>query len=280
MSDFNAENSPEENGIRSPGKDSPSPKDGAKRMSYVSKEHKAVFDFVTILYKELGHSDYHTKEQIAEAHRLSPDTIKTYLGSCQQYGLLEIKHGVGYKVTDLFTRMSHPLNEEEKHKATVESLKSPDLFQVLFKQYEQMHLPEFNGIKNHFLRNAGLRPEAAEKSAEIFLNNIKEYGLVDSKGVLNTDSGNVIQEATIIDPEINGRVDNDRLPATTPRQQIEDIYTGESNKKVPIFLTKKKVAYLVYPDEITEKDIKLIEHQVAGILLRLQLENEENNTEA
>lgn len=268
MSVINAENISETN-------DEVTAKETKKRVSYVSKEHKAVFDFVTVVYNELGHSDFHTKEAIAQAHRLSPDTIKTYLASCQQYGLLEIKHGIGYKITDLFKRLYHPLNDEEKRKAIIESLKSPELFHPLFLQYENQRLPEFNGIKNHFLRNAGLRVEIAEKSAEVFLNNIREYGLIDGKGVLVTYSENAVQDANVVNTEIQNKIDNDKLPIATSKQVIEDLYTGESNKKIPIFLTKKKVAYLVYPDEITVKDIKLIEHQVAGILLRLELENEE-----
>lgn len=249
------------------------------RVSYVSKEHKFIFDFVSVIYKELGRSDYHSREDIAKAHGLSTDTIKTTFAACQQYGLLEIKHGVGYKITDLFQRIYHPINDDQRLHDLVISLKSPEIYAPLFRQYENLPLPPLNGIKNHFVRNNGFDERVAARTAEVFLSNLREYDLLDAKGVLTAtatksqDSEEVShapnEEATV-NSEANGA-----LIAYPKQELIQDLYTGESNKKVPIFLTKKKVAYLVYPDEITVNDIRLIEHQVSGILLRLQLENEE-----
>lgn len=34
------------------------------------------------------------------------------------------------------------------------------------------------------------------------------------------------------------------------------------------------MAYMVYPTDINHKDIKLLDHAIKGILLRLELENE------
>lgn len=257
--------------------DEPTIKDSKKRISYVSKEHKAMFDFVSVIYKELGFSDYHSKEQIAKANNLSPDTIKTWLPACQLYGLLEIKHGTGYKITELFRKIYHPLNDDEQKADIIKSLKSPDMYVSLFGQYENHPLPPINGIKNHFVRNFELRDAIATRTAEVFINNINEYKLLDVKGVLITDvfKSRDPEEIHVQPDEPNHNTETSSLPIRTQNQVLIQDFTGESNKKIPIFLTQKKVAFLVYPDEITVSDIKLIEHQVAGILLRLELENEE-----
>lgn len=46
------------------------------------------------------------------------------------------------------------------------------------------------------------------------------------------------------------------------------------DRKIPVHLTLGKTAYLVYPSDINEKDIKIMEYEVGGILLRLKMEEE------
>ena len=60
-------------------------------------------------------------------------------------------------------------------------------------------------------------------------------------------------------------------------QPTTNFSNNNNDRKVPIHLTKNKIAYLVYPTDINEKDIKLFEHAIQGILLRLHLENEEES---
>ncbi len=88
-------------------------KEVRKRVSYVARDHKSMIDFVAAIYKNLGHTDFHSNKAIATLHKLASDSIKQQLTSAQQYKLLEIKFGIGYKVTELFKRILLPINDHE-----------------------------------------------------------------------------------------------------------------------------------------------------------------------
>jgi len=235
-----------------------SSKSDKKRISYVSRSHKSMVEFVAVIYKNLGHAEHHKNEAIAAIHKLAAPSIKQQISSCQQYRLLEIKHGVGYKITDLFTRIYLPVNENEKRAAVIESLKSPETYQQLFRDNEFHIVPPVTGIKNHFVRNYQIKPEIAERVAEIFLENLRDYNLIDSRGVLlsglpvksnipNGDTENPTENKpseSIAPPK----------PPTPPAPKDED-----NLFELPIPLPNKRKAYLKYPlDNLTRKDIKVI----------------------
>jgi hypothetical protein len=240
--------------------DESSTKDGKRRTSYVSRDHKSMVEFVAEIYKNLGHSDHHNNKAIATVHRLSPASIKQQLTSCQQYRLLEIKFGTGYKITDLFTRIFLPVNDSEKRAAVIESLKSPDTYQHLFKEYEYHVVPPVNGIKNHFVRNFQMKDDIAEKAAEVFIENLKDYDLLDSRGVLTSampvkPSGGINTERQ---PDGRGGEipKNDPPPPPPPPPSPRH---DEGLFELPIPLPNKRRAYLRYPlDLLTKRDIKVI----------------------
>jgi hypothetical protein len=229
-----------------------------KRNSYVSRDHASMVEFVSAIYRNLGHTDYHSNKEIATVHQLSPDSIKQQLTSAQQYKLLEIKFGVGYKITDLFKKIILPVNESERKAAVIESLKSPDTYQPLFKEYEFHILPPISGLKNYFVRNCQLKDEIADKTAQIFLNNLQEYELVDSRGVLI--SGMKIQT--------NGNTVNNELSKSTEPQKEErkqeyptSAKTDIDEKYIDILIPLKgrnAQAHLLLPKDYQEEDLDRI----------------------
>lgn len=260
-------------------------KDAKKRFSYVSKDLKSVIDFITKVHTQLGHTDYHSNKAIATANSLAPESIKGYLSSAQQYKLLEIKHGTGYKITELFQRIFLWKNENEKRTAIIESLKSPETYQQLFKDYEYNIVP-FEGVKNHFIRSFGFDDKTATKATQIFTDNLKEFELLDGRGVLTSAMPNkpIVPEVTIPKEDLKNDVpDNieedeqtnlNNLPARQPRDRFvfQSEIEAAGKKTIPIYLLGTKQALFVYPDDITEDDIELVKHQIDGILLRIKLE--------
>lgn len=268
-------------------------RDAKKRTSYVARDHKSMVEFVAEVYKNLGHTEYHSNKAIATVHQLSPDSIKQHLTSSQQYKLLEIKYGVGYKVTELFKRIYLPINDAEKRSAVIESLKFPDTYQQLFKEYEFNIVPPVNGIKNHFVRNFQYKDDIAERAAQVFIENLKEYELLDSRGVLTSgmplkpvfaevksetqDDG----QAANKNDEVNNSSSFNDLPAIQQPQKVifQTELETQGKKTVPIYLTDEKQALFVYPNDITADDIDLVKHQIEGILLRIKLESKKKKEE-
>lgn len=270
--------------------DNQSTKEGKKRVSYVSKDLKSMIEFVAKVYNQLGHTTFNSNKAIATAHSLSPDSIKLHLSSAQQYKLLEMKHGIGYKVTDHFQKLYLPRNANEKRSAVIESLKHPDTYQQLFKDYEYHVVPP-DGVKNHFIRSYGMKEDAALKAAQVFLDNLKDFELLDSRGVLTSGmpSKPIVPEVSSEDledkddpkdkenPSDDGSTGHKNPPPALPSNDYTENSKYQNHTWIPIHITKGETAVFAYPKTITENDIKIVEHQLAGILLRIRLENEEKN---
>lgn len=276
------------------GSDSLQPKSKAshepkKRVSYVSKDLKSMIDFVAKVYNQLGHTNYQSNKAIATVHGLSPDSIKLHLSCAQQYMLFEIKYGVGYKVTEHFQKVFLPRTENEKRSAIIESLKHPETYQQLFKDYEY-HVVPFDGVKNHFIRNFGLNKDVATKAAQIFIDNLKDYDLLDSRGVLTSAMAYRPSSPEVkVEEEVNEDNDNietstqqqDNLPATikTNKFIFQSELDAAGKKTIPIHLLNNEQAMLVYPENITEDDIEIVKHQIDGILLKIRLETKQKAKE-
>jgi|GEM_PF-1223636 len=264
--------------------DNQSSKEAKKRVSYVSKDLQLMIDFVAKVYNQLGHTAYHSNKAIATVHGMSPDSIKTHLSSGQQYKLLEMKHGIGYKITDHFQKLYLPKNDIEKRSAVIESLRNPETYQQLFKDYEYHVVPP-DGVKNHFIRSFGMNMDAASKAAQVFLDNLKEFALLDGRGVLTSalplkSIVPEIQAESDVDGDYNNSSSSSEAPVNDyPARNRGDkvIFQSEidtsGKKTIPIYLIGNKQALFVYPDDITEDDIELVKHQIDGVLLRIKLES-------
>lgn len=271
-------------------------KEGKKRISYVTKDLKTMIDFVAKVYNQLGHTAYHSNKAIAVVHGLSPDSIKQHLTSAQQYKILTLKHGTGYKITDHFQKLYLPKNDNEKRASVIESLKNAETYQQLFKDYEY-HVVPTDGVKNHFIRTFGFKDDIAVKAAEVFLQNLKDFELLDSRGVLTSalqikpiiPEVNAGKEDPVAEPNGSNQNNENTEPEAQPnglpaRQRVDKlIFQSEldtqGKKQIPIYLTDSKQALLVYPDDISEDDIELVKHQIDGILLRIKLESKRKGQE-
>jgi len=265
-------------------------KDGRKRISYVGKDLKTIIDFVAKVYNKLGHTEYHSNKAIATVNGLSPDSIKMHLSSAQQYKLLEIKHRIGYKVTDHFQKIHLPKNDNERRIAIIESLKNAETYQQLFKDYEY-HVVPSDGVRNYFIRTYGMKEDSAIKAADVFLQNLKDFDLLDSRGVLTSalptkpiipELQHESEETSDMDtPPVEENNGGNGGQKNSPPAIVQNEYTQSTKYQdhiwIPIHLTKQQTAVFAYPKGISENDIKIVEHQLAGILLRIRLENEENN---
>lgn len=258
-----------------------------KRAVYPAKDLKTIIEFIAKIYNQLGHTEYLSNKAIAALHGLAPESIKQHLSSGQQYKFLELKHGTGYKITDHFQKLYLPKNENERRSLVIESLKNPESFRQLFKDYEY-HIVPPDGVKNHFIRNFGFKEDAALKAAQIFLDNLKDFALLDSRGVLISalpSKAAVSEPIEVPASESNGvppiPENNERqFPARQQHKEkliVQSEIDADGKKLVPIYLTENKQAVFVYPDDITEDDIELVKHQIEGIMLRIKFETKRTN---
>lgn len=249
--------------------ENPSDKETLKRVSYVSKDHKSMIEFVSIIYRNLGHADYHSNLAIAAAQKLAPDSIKVQLGAAQQYNLLEIKHRIGYKITNLFKRIYMPINDIEKRAAIIESISAPETYQPLFKEYQFHILPPLSGIKNHFIRHWHLKEDKAEKTAQIFIDNLREYNFLDTRNVLTTgmqvkSDNDSLQEGEKQSENNQKEKDDSNNTSSANDNILPPKQPGLLDILIPLKSSKAK-AHLYIPEDYTDEDLERIARFVEAL---------------
>lgn len=215
----------------------------SKRKSYPVRELKYIIEFVTKIYTELGANVFHDKEAIAKIHNLSPEYIKQPLSTCQQYGLLDLKHGVGYKVSPLFIKIVKPISESERIASIIDSIKSVEIFRSLIQDFEGHPVPPITSIANKIDRDFQLRDGVSPKVAEIFVRNLNDFGLIDSRGDLKLNNPKQEQKPST------------KSQDTPPKDEVP---MGSIVITIPLKGTGNRKASLHIPEDYSDADLKKI----------------------
>ena len=228
----------------------------SERFRYPVREFSYILGFCIKIYKELGHTEYHDAKRIAEVHGLKEDSIKQVLSTSQQYGLLELKHGTGYKITNLFLKIEKYTSESQREEGIIEALSSPQVFKELFEPDRIGHaVPSQKALANTFERK-GLKEANALKTAEIFYENLKEYKLL-----------NINNELTLT-PKTQ---EHASLQVYEPKNAIQHTEEAQviSSDTITILIPLKGKsidAKLVVPRDYSSKDLKKISKFVEALI--------------
>jgi hypothetical protein len=219
-----------------------------------------------------------TRDEYGTAFNVNANSVSRHFGACNQFGLLE-KNNDGYKITQLFDRIQNPENENEKKIARLEAFGSPKIYKELIEKFDGKFVPP--ELPNTLVKHHGITLKASPEAADTFIQSAQQSGAMNEARVLKfKDTLSATQKmngyAEIIS-ESSGKSDEKNPPVKVIQAEsgapLNDL--KESYKKVPIYLTKDKVAYFAYPSDMSANDVKLVEHNIQGILLRINLENEE-----
>ncbi len=252
------------------------------RVKYPVKTANGVIPFVGKAYQKYGSSDVLSNEKIADANDLSVNSIKQILSTCQQYNFLKNIHGKGYKITTDFTKIFHPENDEEKIQTVISCLMQVPFYTQLFTSYNDSVVPHIDGLINKFMRDYGMRNNSASIAAEIFVQNLKDYGLLNNRNVLIVKRGIQPIPTAYTNPDTKDAVSS--KPPAKPQEDDSD--SGELlTYEFP--LTENKKAILKYPksnmviedfDIITMAIELLAKTKKFTLQIQLKKENEKGAT--
>ena len=224
-------------------------KDSSKRQGAPVYSLQEILSFCGRIYTELGFGAYHAKELIAEANGLVYDSIKQKLSTAQLLNQLELKYGVGYRLTPLFLKIYKPESQEEKKQGIMESLSHSTLYKRLIDEFKGHPLPSEQGLTARLIRNFDIKDYAAAKIAAIFLNNLRDNGFVGADNVFRVPNGSERNEQVVEKQEVHSNV----IAGQQPRQETTPGYL-----EIPIPLSGGKRAYLKIPEDYTEPDCERI----------------------
>ena len=119
-----------------------------------------------------------SRESIAEHLSLAAQSgpFNRKLSSLRQFGLLE-PIGKDLRVSDLFLRIEHAGDENERHQALREAMGRPTIFQGLLGQYENSGMPSDINLTNQLIIKYRFTKKNAETVSKAFLESYRFAGL-------------------------------------------------------------------------------------------------------
>lgn len=244
-----------------------------KAVKYPAKTLQYILEFSNKIYSELGHADYHPNSKIAAANKLAESSIRQTLSTAQQYGILELKHGTGYKLTQQFFRIIQPVSDNDKMLAILDCLETPDLYSDLLRIYDGHLAPQAVHLKNRLFKEYDLLDYVAASVAEIFLENLKAYGLISPANIITVRKtrGELENRHT---QNMDPMADAPKISSTPKSIQDDDGNDDETMIKIPIRLKGKRMAYLTFPSEYDDQDLIRIEKVIKAYV---NIYNEKDN---
>jgi hypothetical protein len=209
-----------------------------------------MINFCSKIYTELGIGSYHSKDLIAQVHGVIYDSIKQKFSAAQSFGLLELKHGTGYKLTQSFLHIYKPLTPEEKKQSIIEALRYNEIYAKLIDDFNGHPLPSEQGLSARLIRNFQIKDYAASKAALIFISNLKDSGLVSSNNIVNIG---VVPSQDLTDKNSSKKdfsIDTGKLDST-PEKEVGYI-------EIPVPLNGGKRAYIKIPEDYKPEDCERI----------------------
>jgi hypothetical protein len=270
----------EEYGSYDNGKD----KKGHKRSAaYPILPINEAYEFAVKINDNFSINNSITRAEIAHVLDFTENTISRDVAACVQYGFLSKTPSEGYKLTKLFDDINRPENEKERKLKLITAFGSPKLFQDLIAKFDNHVIPlEF---ANTLIKHHGITYNASKSAAEIFIESGVYVGVINEQRVLKysvtlSAISKASQYAEVIEEIPNHTDRQENLTGSNLSIQIPIVPEkplSKNNKQIPIYLTNDNISYFIYPSDITEDDIQIIEHEIKGILLRIQLEKKRPN---
>lgn len=252
---------------------------GPRSSPYPSYTIQYCLDLVTTIYTNFGSGNYYAKrEEIAKVLGISAANLQTKVSSANQYGLLELKSGEGYKPSKLFTSIHRPIDDKSKKAALIEVFKSPSLYASLIEKFEGEILPSEGPLSNILLHHHNISDGANVKAADIFIENARSLNLIKQDNVLMLADGVIIEEVEA--EELNEDQNVERIkdiPAILTEQKQPPNSNGSNQNRPPVNsipfnipLKGKSPAQLIVPENAKGSDFDFIVNFIN--LMRQQFE--------
>jgi len=237
----------------------PPKKTREKSVRYPANNLKDCVDFLSIVHSIGGRKDAPTESILSKLNLTSSETksYKYLVSSAEIFGLTE-KTNVGIKPTEAGTLILYPPGgEEQKRKLLIEAFKTPQLYQKVIEQYDNMVLPNNVILKSVFL-HLGIAPKALDNAVDSFLNSAQYANVIDSNNRLifsGTDIAPSAQPSESDDIGQKGKTHFQPQPPEPPEPSELPKKDADYHRFEFITLSGKKASVLL-PSDCTRKDIE------------------------
>jgi hypothetical protein len=161
----------------------------------------------------------------------------------------------------------------------IKAFGSPKLYKELIAKLDNNVIP-FE-ITNTLIKSHNITEKVSQYVADLFIESGQYVGVINENRFLQYSITLSTLEKTTQQYFDSSGESLDNSASDSVETAIKINLPALSNKvdsksiNIPIHLTGHKVAIFSYPEDITENDIRIVKHQLEGVLLRINFEQEE-----
>lgn len=187
------------------------------------------------------------------------NAFKSKISTAKQFGLIRGTGGV-VETTELAKRILFPVNDNDTHKAIIESFLSAPLYQKIVERYENRALPTIDKLGNILLLEYHLTKNAKNIAAEKFIESAEQIGILKN-GIITSE------------------FDENDFSHDMDSVNESDKNISEDNNQNNIFSQSEKTGYcftiptlsgsvvqINIPQDVTEKDLDFITMYIKNLL--------------
>lgn len=202
---------------------------------------------------------------------LKRTNITRDIGAAVQYGLVDKTMGKGYKLSNRVQLILNFVTEQERSNALIDCFKNPKLYSELIERFKGHAIPGDQQFRAILIRYHGITENAAPQAIDIFIENAIYCGVLNEKRILFAEN-----------PIENDLKPIDKATMDNYEPLISHVNSAQKEEKSPfllqeingsidlkIHLSERKIAHLIYPDNVNEKDIQILKLQLEALSLTL-----------
>jgi|GEM_PF-4065667 len=164
--------------------------------SYPSKPILSIENFVVSVFEKVGDTALNYND-LAKHGGVPVREADEYASTASQYGWLTQERGKGYSPNSAICKaLRNPKNEEEKNKLYMGAFLAPQLYKLICTDFNRKKIT-LDGLKIYLIRDREFSDIGADVASQIFIDNAKFLGIIDTESTLNIDADIKIDLSTI-----------------------------------------------------------------------------------
>jgi len=204
-------------------------------------------------------------------------TVPRKVASMVQFGILDLQKG-GYKLSNLGLKIVMPCNDAERKEAIVEAFGAPPLYKDVLARYApEGCIP--TQLPNILAREFRIAPPAAPSAVRVFLDSGRYAGvlndegeIIDGAGFRADESDSLPLDGVGVDEEscsTDSRGQSDTRPAPLRADSADQ--PMRAGQQIQELRLSKGTARLIVPEELSSRDIKLLQKMLEVWALQVEL---------
>lgn len=234
--------------------------------SYPAYTLDSTISFANEIVAQRGENFLLNRKDLSILLGKSESYLNLKLSAGVQYGILINVFGKGYKISDLYQKITSPVYPKDAEQAKLIAITNPSLYKKIIDGHNGKILPNEEGFCNLLKTDFKLNPNSVLRATKVFFENCEDLKIIDPSKRLRYFLPHISNsDVNVSNGHTNGSADND-LKNKNEDQKKEYLKQGIENPlEILIPLKNGRKAFLLIPEDYTDEELTRVSKFVEAL---------------